>query len=97
MREQDYLRAIEASPSEAEPRLRYAAWLDDRGRHEEAEWLRLDVLLTTAEPFPPYEQYERQQQLRPPRGVAPLWLALARRAGGDEAKLAELLEKIGAG
>src|SRR5262245_25150970 len=43
MSEEDgFLAAIKASPEDDAPRLVYADWLDEHGRHEQAESIRLE-------------------------------------------------------
>src|SRR5262245_53266224 len=39
--EDGFLRAIQSAPADATAKLVYADWLDDRGEHEKAEYLRL--------------------------------------------------------
>jgi len=41
MTDDDFFRAILASPLADHPRLVYADWLDDHGRHQRAELIRL--------------------------------------------------------
>jgi len=58
------LRAVAAAPDDDTPRLVYADWLDDQGRHERAEFIRLQVELARAPDHPRRAELEtRQAQL----------------------------------
>ncbi|QJW96875.1 TIGR02996 domain-containing protein [Frigoriglobus tundricola] len=63
------LRAIVRHPDEDTPRLAYADWLQENGRPEEAEFLRVQCWLAAAEPGEPEypELVDRDEELR-------LWL-----------------------
>jgi uncharacterized protein (TIGR02996 family) len=41
-----FLKAILADPNDDAPRLIYADWLDEQGRHERAEFIRVQVALS---------------------------------------------------
>jgi uncharacterized protein (TIGR02996 family) len=62
-------RAIRANPSEDTPRLVYADWLEENGRQELAEFIRLQCRLDSATPeHPDYPAWiEREEELQ-------LWL-----------------------
>ncbi len=63
------LRAIVRHPDDDTPRLVYADWLQENGRAEEGEFLRVQCYLAAAEPDDPEypELLEREEELR-------LWL-----------------------
>ena len=63
------LRAIVRHPDDDTPRLVYADWLQENGRSEEGEFLRVQCRLASAEPDDPEypELVEREEELR-------LWL-----------------------
>lgn len=63
------LRAIVRYPDDNTPRFVYADWLQENGRSEEGEFLRIQCRLATAEPGDPEyaELIEREEELR-------LWL-----------------------
>ena len=62
-------RAILARPEDDTPRLVYADWLEEHGRGEEAEFIRLDCWLEASSPGEPghTEAHARREELR-------LWL-----------------------
>jgi len=62
-------RAILAHPADDTPRLVYADWLEENGRGEEAEFMRLDCRLEAGAPDDPafVEMHARREELR-------LWL-----------------------
>jgi uncharacterized protein (TIGR02996 family) len=62
-------RAIVARPEDDTPRLVYADWLEENGREQEAEFIRLECRLETATPDQPEyaDLLDRQEELR-------LWL-----------------------
>src|SRR5262245_4910665 len=59
------LRAVIEAPEDDGPRLIYADWLEERGRHERAELIRLQVALATTPPYEPLwqELWERSDEL----------------------------------
>jgi uncharacterized protein (TIGR02996 family) len=66
----DLYRAILANPADDTPRLAYADWLEENGRPEEAEFIRIGCRLESITPDDPdfTELYERQHELQ-------LWLS----------------------
>ena len=67
--EEALLAAIAASPDEDTPRLAYADWLDEHGRHARAEFLRVQIEVARVETLPRVlvnryvDVFQRQQQL----------------------------------
>ena len=73
-------RAILAHPDDDTPRLVYADWLEENGRAEEAEFIRVECRLEAGHPDDPdhVELCDRREELR-------LWLAA--HVTGPEVKL----------
>lgn len=91
MTEQDALyRAIVASPEDDTPRLVYADWLEENGRAEEAEFIRLDCKLSAVGLSDPKwsESEHRLEELR-------LWLQA--HTPGPKLKLRNRLEVASGG
>jgi uncharacterized protein (TIGR02996 family) len=73
LEEQGLIEAIRADPEDDAPRLVYADWLEDHGRHDPAELLRLQLSKEWS-----MERMQRQRALIDRlRGEWPAWLAAA--------------------
>ena len=59
-------RSILANPADDTPRLVYADWLEENGRSEEAEFIRVECQLETITPGEPEytELLDRREELR---------------------------------
>ena len=70
-----FLRAIAAAPDDDLPRLVFADWLDENGRSERAEFIRVEVEIARTTPGHPRRGalFERRQQLF--KTHAPDWFA----------------------
>ncbi|HEV3438776.1 MAG TPA: TIGR02996 domain-containing protein, partial [Gemmata sp.] len=81
-------RAIVAKPEDDTPRLVYADWLEENGREEEAEFIRLECRLETSCPDQPEytELLDRQEELR-------LWLQA--HSPGPQLKMGSGLNALG--
>ena len=71
--ETGFLEAIQQDPCDPTPRLIYADWLEEQGRDEEAEWLRLDAKVDQSAFVDPRDLH-RLMRMPKPKGVYPLYI-----------------------
>ena len=75
-------RAILAHPDDDTPRLVYADWLEENGRAEEAEFIRVECRLEAGHPDDP----DHVELLRSAGGIAAVARGARHRSGGEAAR-----------